>query len=237
MLVQDRAGARVDLGNGDRLAVFAAVGKRRVGGRHLERRDRAGAKRHDGNILDIVLGGIDAELFDERDDLAVANGLCHLYIASVGGVRRRLLERDVAIALVGVVLDLGRGALGLERRVAVEGDVGVHAVLDGSGQRKGLKRGADGALGRGMVHVVLVGVVVVAAHHALDVAGLGVDDDHAHVQAVERERIQLLAYGILSHLLHRGIDGGLDGQAALKEHVGRELLLQQLLHIGDKIGL
>ena len=85
--------------------------------------------------------------------------------------------------------------------------------------------------------MVLVGVVVVAAHHALDVAGLGVDDDHAHVQAVERERIQLLAYGILSHLLHRGIDGGFDGQTALKEHVGRELLLQQLLHIGDKIGL
>ena len=88
-----------------------------------------------------------------------------------------------------------------------------------------------------MVYVVLVGVVVVATHHALDVAGLGVDDDHAHVQAVERERVELLADGILCHLLHRGVDGGLDGQAALKEHVGRELLLQQLLNIGDKVGL
>ena len=109
--------------------------------------------------------------------------------------------------------------------------------MDGSGQRKGLKRGADGTLGRGVVHVVLVGVIVVAAHHALDVAGLGVDDDHAHVQAVERERVELLADGILCHLLHRGVDGGLDGQTALKEHVGRELLLQQLLNIGDKVGL
>ena len=139
--------------------------------------------------------------------------------------------------MVGVVLDLGRGALGLERRVAVEGDVGVHAVLDGSCQRKGLKRGAHGALRRSVVHMVLVGVVVVAAHHALDVAGLGIDDDHAHVQAVERERVELLADGIFCHLLHRGVDGGLDGQTALKEHVGRELLLQQLLNIGDKVGL
>ena len=237
MLVQHRAGTRVNLGDGDRLAIVAAVGKRRVGGGHLERRDRAGAERHDGNVLDVVLGGIDAELFDERDDLAVADGFRHLDVAGVGGVCRCLLKRDVAIAVVGVVLDLGRGALGLERRVAVEGDVGVHAVLDGSCQRKGLKGGADGTLGRGMVHVVLVGVVVVAAHHALDVAGLGVDDDHAHVQAVERERVELLADGILCHLLHRGVDGGLDGQAALKEHVGRELLLQQLLNIGDKVGL
>ena len=237
MLVQHRTGTRVNLGDGDRLAIVAAVGKRRVGGGHLERRDRAGAERHDGNVLDVVLGGIDAELFDERDDLAVADGFRHLDVAGVGGVCRCLLKRDVAIAMVGVVLDIGRGALGLERRVAVEGDVGVHAVLDGSCQRKGLKGGADGTLGRGMVYVVLVGVVVVAAHHALDVAGLGVDDDHAHVQAVERERVELLTDGILCHLLHRGVDGGLDGQAALKEHVGRELLLQQLFNIGDKVGL
>ena len=185
MLVQHRTGTRVNFGDGDRLAIVATVGKRRVGGGHLERRDRACAERHDGNVLDVVLGGIDTELFDERDDLAVADGFRHLDVASVGGVCRCLLKRDVAIAMVGVVLDLGRSALGLERRVAVEGDVGVHAVLDGSCQRKGLKGGADGTLGRGMVYVVLVGVVVVAAHHALDVAGLGVDDDHAHIQAVE----------------------------------------------------
>ena len=88
-------------------------------------------------------------------------------------------------------MHLGRGALGLEWRVAVENDVGVHAVLDGSCQRKGLKRGAHGALCRSVVHVILVGVVVVAAHHALDVAGLGVNDNHAHVQAIERKRVEL----------------------------------------------
>ena len=211
MLVQYRASSRINLGDGDRLAIVTAVGKRGIGRGHLERRDGAGAERHDGNVLDIVLRGIDAELLDERHDLVIADSLCNLDIAGVGGVCRRLLERDGAVALVGVVLHLGRGALSLERRVAVEGDVGVHAVLDGSGQRKGLKRGAHGTLGRGVVHVVLVGVIVVAAHHALDVAGLGVDDDHAHVQAVERKRVELGTHGLLGSLLHRGVDGGLDG--------------------------
>ena len=88
-----------------------------------------------------------------------------------------------------------------------------------------------------MVDVALVGVVVVATHHALDIAGLGVDNDHAHVQAVERKRIELGADGVLSYLLHGRVDGGLDGQAALKEHVGGELLLQKLLNIGHKVGL
>ena len=84
MLVQHRAGARVDLGDGDRLAIMAAVGKSGVGRCHLERRDGPGAERHDGNVLDIVLGGIDAELFDERHDLVVADGFCHLNVAGVG---------------------------------------------------------------------------------------------------------------------------------------------------------
>ena len=84
MLVEHRTGTRVNLGDGDRLAIVTAIGKRRVGGGHLERRDRAGAEGHDGNILDIVLGGIDAELFDERDDLAVADGFGHLNVAGVG---------------------------------------------------------------------------------------------------------------------------------------------------------
>ena len=193
VLVQYRASSRINLGDGDRLAIVTAVGKRGIGRGHLERRDGAGAERHDGNVLDIVLRGIDAELLDERHDLVIADGLCNLDIAGVGGVCRRLLERDGAVALVGVVLHLGRGALSLERRVAVEGDVGVHAVLDGSGQRKGLKRGAHGTLGRGVVHVVL-----------------GVDDDHAHVQAVERKRVELGTHGLLGSLLHRGVDGGLD---------------------------
>ena len=57
MLVQHRTGTRINLGDGDRLAIVAAVGKRRVGGGHLEWRDRAGAERHDGNVLDVVLGG------------------------------------------------------------------------------------------------------------------------------------------------------------------------------------
>ena len=91
MLVQHRTGTRVNLGDGDRLAIVAAVGKRRVGGGHLERRDRASAEGHDGNVLDVVLGGIDAELFDERDDLAVADGFRHLDVAGVGGVCRCLL--------------------------------------------------------------------------------------------------------------------------------------------------
>ena len=237
VLVEYRAGARIDLGNGDRLTIVTAVGKRAVGRGHFERRNRTGAERHDGDVLDISVGGVDAELFDEREDLVVTDGVCHLDIRGVGRYGRCLLERDVAIARVGVVLNLGCGALYRKRRVAVEGDVGVHAILNGSGQRKGLKRGAHGTLGRGVVDVALVGVVVVAAHHALDIAGLGVDNDHAHVQAVERKRIELGADGVLSYLLHGRVDGSLDGQAALKEHVGGELLLQKLLNVGHKVGL
>ena len=219
------------------MAIVSAVGKGGIGGGHLERRDRAGAERHDGHVFEVVLLGIDAEFFGKRDDLVVADGVCDLDIAGVGRNRRRLFERNGAKALVCVVLDLGRRIFKGERRVAVEGDIGIHAALDGSGERERLKRGARGAFGRCVVHVVLVRVVVIAAHHALDVAGLGVNDHHAHVQAVESDFVKLRAHGLLGHLLHRGIDGGLNCKAALKEYVGGELLLQQLLNVGDKVGL
>ena len=219
------------------MAIVSAVGKGGIGGGHLERRDRAGAERHDGHVFEVVLLGIDAEFFGKRDDLVVADGVCDLDIAGVGRNRRRLFERNGAKALVCVVLDLGRRIFKGERRVAVEGDIGIHAALDGSGERERLKRGARGTFGRCVVHVVLVRVVVIAAHHALDVAGLGVNDHHAHVQAVESDFVKLRAHGLLGHLLHRGVDGGLNRKAALKEHVGGELLLQKLLDIGDKVGL
>ena len=134
-------------------------------------------------------------------------------------------------------MNFGGRALNRKRRVAVESDVGVHATLNGGRQGKGLKRGAHGAFGRRMVHVALVGIVVVAAHHALNVASAGVDDDHAHAQVFQSERVELRAHGILGNLLHGGVDSGLDGQAALKKHVGGEFLLEQLLNVGDKVGL
>ena len=117
--------------------------------------------------------------------------------------------------------------------------LGVHAVLDGSCQRKGLKRGAHGSLCRSVVHVILVGVVVVAAHHALDVAGLRGQRRPCPCPGRSSESVSSCArarpprppaawWGSMVVLTVR---------PPLKEHVGGELLLQQLLDVGDKVGL
>lgn len=89
-----------------------------------------------------------------------------------------------------------------------------------------------------MVHVILVGVVVVAAHHTLDVAGLGVNDDHAHVQAVERKRVELRAHGLLGQpAAWMGSRVVLTAATALRITSVGELLLKRLHYVGDKVGL
>ena len=224
----------------------AAVGERGVRGGHLDGGEAARAERHGEDVFH--LGGVQAELFAHGDDVLVADGLGDLEIAGVGRELGRAGERDVAQGLVAVVL---RPVVGLpgdlprERGVAVEGDVGVHALLDGGRQREGLERGA-GLLTRGGVveaqhaAVVLHAVVIASAHHRLDGAGLGVDHRHADIEVHVFARgrcvvVQVAHGGVLGGRLHDGVDGGLDGEAALKEDVRGELLLQQRLDVIDEV--
>ena len=237
MLVDHLAGTGCDLGDGDRLAMVAAVCQRRVGLGHLQRGDAGGAQGERGHVLEVgdLIGGVDAHAGAHVDDLLVANGLCHLHVAGVGRDRRGGGEGAHAVVVVAVVAELG--APDLEGRGAVEQHVGAHAGLDGGGKREGFERGARGAARQGVVHVVLVRVIILTAHHGLDVAGLGVDHNHAHLELVGALGVHALDGGLLGSRLQDGIDGGLYGEAALEDHVGGELLLQQRLYVVDKVGV
>jgi hypothetical protein len=62
-----------DLGDQPGIDAVAAVGKHRVGGRHLHRRDRAGAQGH--GQVGRLLGGVKAEARDPFLALLGADGL------------------------------------------------------------------------------------------------------------------------------------------------------------------
>ncbi len=239
VLVERGAGARENLGHGDGVAVLTARGKGGVALAHLDRSEAVahGAQgERKRRLIHACRIGVDAQVAAHRDDLAVADRLGDLHVASVGRDRRCLRERLDAVVVATVVLH--RVAIGdLHGRGAVEQDAGVHTGLDGGSERKALERGAHGAARGGVVDVRVVGVVVAAAHHGLDVAGLGVDHDHAHVELVSAHAGELLGGNLLGRLLNGGVDGGLDGQAALEQDVGGELLLQQALNVVNKVGV
>ena len=89
-----------------------------------------------------------------------------------------------------------------------------------------------------MVGVRARGVVVVpAADHGLDVAGLGVDRHEAQVELAGALGLELADSGLLRLGLHGGIDRGLHREPALEDHVGRELLLQEALHVVHEVGV
>ena len=124
----------------------------------------------------------------------------------------------------------------VHRRVAVDGDVGVHALVDGRGKREALERGAYLALGERVIHVALVGVIVLAAHHGFDGARLVVEDGHAHLKAIEAQFVELVDGCLLSRLLNGGVDGGLDGEAAREDSGVGEVLLQLVENVVHKVG-
>ena len=83
------------------------------------------------------------EYDDVMNKMCIRDSLCYLQVAGVGRELGRAGERDVAHALVAVVLRhviCLPGDLPGERRVAVDRDVGVHAHLDGGGERERLER-------------------------------------------------------------------------------------------------
>ena len=237
MLVNNLAVTVLDLGDGDGIAVVAARGKGGVGLGHLERGDAGDAERERGDVLHV---GGNAEVMRGVDDVLVAHGLGDLHVACVGRELGGAGERDGAVALIAVVLDGVRLAQTLGKRVgrvAVDANVGVHALLKGGCKREGLERGAHLTAGDGVVGVMLVGVVVLAAHHGADVARAILDDGHAGLEAVEVVAVELVDDRGLGGSLDSGVDGGVDGKAARENGVVAELLIQEGAHVVDEVGL
>ena len=252
VLVDGLAVAGKYLADRDGVAVIAAVGEGGVRGGHLHGVHLACAEGHGQDVGEVR--GVDAELVAHRDDVLVADRLGNLEVAGVGGLLRRAGKRDVAHALVAVVLAvvvLLAGDLPGEGGVAVDDDVGVHPHADGGGEGERLEGRAGLAAVDGVVEVgrdllsvgVLVDAVVIApADHGLDEAGLGIDDGHADVEVEVLARggrvaVDVRDRGTLGDGLDVGVDGGLDGQAALEKHVRGELLLQERLDVVDEVRL
>ena len=226
VLVYHVAVAVLDLGDGHGVAVVAAGRNRGVALRHLDDGDADGAER-DGVVRRDV--HVDAHVRGHLRDLVRADRLDHLHEARVGGQRERLREGDGAVARVAEVVDLPGGG-GLQRGVAVDIYLRVHASVERRAQRVRLEARARLALGlRGEVE--LVGLVVAAADHGLDVARGGIDRHERRLQLVVADAVQVLADAVLGRGLHGGVDGGVDLQAALHDGVLVEVLEQQRLDV------
>ena len=232
VLVDHVAVAVFDAGDGDRVAVHAAVCQRGVGLAHLDGR-HAHRAQGDGEVVGQRL--VDAHELTGLDDLLGTDGLCHLRIARVGRHCGCACERAGAVVVVGVVLHQPRGG-DLHRGGAVEHDVGVHALANRGHQRVGLEaRAALAPCLRGQVELALL--VVAAAHHGHDVAGGVVDAHQRDVETVVLGVREVVGAGALGlGLVVRG-DGGVDLEAALQDGVGAEVLEQQLAHVVGEVGV
>ena len=230
--VQGVAVAVEDLGDAGGVVVDAAGGEGAVGRGHLKRADAGGAQRQ--RVVGVVaqVGG-DAHGVGRVDDALHTDLVDDLGVHGVARDVGRLAQADGAVALVLEVRDLP----------VAHGDVvaavgqhrGVHTCLDGRRQGEHLERGAGlASCHRGEVE--LVGVVVAPADHRQDVAGGGVDAHERRLKPVVGV-LQHALNGVLGGILVLGADGGLDGEAALEDEVGGELLAELGLHVVDEVGV
>ena len=83
--------------------------------------------------------------------------------------------------------------------------------------------------------MVGVCVVIASSDHGLDVACLGINGDQGHLQILETGIIERLFDRVFGLLLNRRVDSRLDGEAALKDDVARELLRQELTNVINEI--
>ena len=88
-----------------------------------------------------------------------------------------------------------------------------------------------------MIDVLAVGVVVAATHHGADGSGLGVEHGHARLEPVDAHLIKAGGDRRFGCRLHVGVDGGLHGHAAGEDRVVGELVVQELAHVIDEIGI
>ena len=175
--------------------------------------------------------GRDAHGVGGVDDALNTNLIDDLGVHRVTGEIGRLAQADVAVALEleVVYLPIAHHDAG----IAVCQYRGVHAGLDGRSEREGLERRA-GLASRHRGEVELVDVVVAAAHHGEDVAGVGVDAHQGALKLVVGV-LQHAPYGVLGRLLILGRDSGLDGKAALEDDVGGELRGERRLHVVHEV--
>ncbi len=209
MLVDHVAVAVLDARDRDGVAVDAAAGDGGVGLRHLDGGHARGTER-ERRVIGQVL--VNAHGVRGVGDLVGTDGHRHLGEGGVGRDGQRVGQGQGAVAVVAVVLDLpGRG--GLDGRVAVDADVGVHALADGGGQREDLEARARLAARLGG-HVELAQAVVPAADHGADVAVADLGADEGALELVVADLLEALRDGGLGSLLHVEVERRVHLQAA-----------------------
>ena len=220
---------------------LALARERLVGVRHVERGHALleAAERHRPVVRD---RRADAHPARELRDPLGAGLDAHLGVDRVVRGRRRLRERDHAGVGVAVVLDrelLGRAG-DVEHLLARRPQRGGgDALLHRLGEHERLEGRAGLALALGG-EVERRGVVVVAADHRPDLAGLVLDRHQRGARAAEVG--QPGADRVVGGLLEAPVDRGLDRQAALEGLAGAglaaaELVDHLLLDPGREVGV
>ena len=225
-VVDDHLALRVGDGEDGRwINAHAAVRNDSVGAGHVEHRDVRLAQRE--RRVRAERGG-DAHVLGDLDHLVDAHGHLKANEARVGRHGERALNGTGAVVVVvdvlqrrdgGAVLGIGNSG----RRRAVHHRLRADARFERCDEREHLERGAgrtarigNAALARGQVQLLSSPLVVLAAHHGLDVARFGLD---GHKRTVDRriETLPLLLDGGLGGLLGVDVQRGLDGQAAFEQ--------------------
>ena len=222
-----------------RIVMDAAVGHRGVGVGHLERRDRADAQgkaRHRRQI------GGDAHGVGHLDHLVDADGKQK---ANESRVRRHAESAlDGARAVIGLVVVVdGLAAFQIHLVAGINERLRIDALVQRRQKREQLERrpglAARAALARGHVH--LGALVIVAAHHGVDVAVFGVHHGHGHLEGIAR-LLFLLGRSLLGGSLGRDVQRRDHLQTALEQLGGGIGVLalgvgQLVAHVAREVGV
>ena len=210
----------------------AACCNRSVRFRHLNDRNAVGTQGH---------GIIRWKLYANTQ---VVSHFCNfvrtdcLYDLHKSGVRRHgksLRETQRSVALITKVLNTP-GRRCLHRRIAVDARLGAHALVDGCGERVGLK-------GRTWLAVCLrskielVGCIILAAYHCFDIAGLGIDRTKCRFKTLVAERIEAFIGCVLGFVLDLRIESGIYLEPSLHNGIAIKIGQKQLFNIVGEIGV
>ena len=217
----------------DAVGCQRSVGARHLGGVRLARAERDGriglqggaGQPHGGRHVDDGLGR-DAAFPGDQPDIAGVRRTC----GHVGDAER-------AVVVVSEVVD-GRSA-DRDGAVAVdEGLVRVDSLVDGGRQGEHLEgRSRLPSFGaRGDIELVFG--IIAAADHGLDESRMGIDAGERDLLSIKhRTGVVFVLDGLLGVLLHLGVDGRSDRQAALEHHVGAVLLLKGVADVACEPGV
>ena len=226
----------LDLADRGSRVADAAVGKRRVGVRHLQRRDPDPQAADAFGREPVEVGG-DAHVVGRVADLLGPHVQIELGVDGVhrthGGVahaHRPAASLSVVDGPVGDPVVQRQGDRGLAR---VVGRIGVHALANGGGQHEGLERRPRLTVGIGG-EVELGGRGVgLRRGHGDDVAVGGVDRD----QRPRRPAVVVVGDRLLGGGLELGVDRRMDLEAAVSHRVHPVLVDQLLGDVVEEVGL